>query len=186
MRPPDQKWFQSLRWGLFAYGESWCAAAWTPKGLSALILPRTNKALALRKLQEYLPPVPENYWEKKPSKVPAKIQRETKKALAGKPFHYSGFDLSFLTPFQVGVLSATCQIPWGQFRTYGWVAQKAGSPRGFRAAGQALNRNTIPLFIPCHRVIAGGNRLGGYGGGLDWKIKLLKNEGVVVNQGIVR
>ena len=62
--------------------------------------------------------------------------------------------------------------------TYGWVARQAGSPRGFRAAGQALNRNPIFLLIPCHRVIAGGNRLGGYGGGLDWKINLLKGEKV--------
>jgi O-6-methylguanine DNA methyltransferase len=105
--------------------------------------------------------------------------------LDGKPFRFSSFDISFMTAFQQKILGATCQIPWGQVRTYGWVAKKAGSPRGFRAAGQALNRNPVPLFIPCHRVIASGGLLGGYGGGEEWKISLLENEGIGVNQGVV-
>ncbi|HJT24731.1 MAG TPA: MGMT family protein, partial [bacterium] len=129
----------------------------------------------------YLPPLPAKFWEKSPVSVPSKIKAQTVRALSGKTFHLSGFDLSFLTPFQQKVLSAICLIPWGQVRTYGWVAQKAGSPKGFRAAGQALNRNPVSIFIPCHRVIAFGGRLGGYGSGLDWKIRLLKNEGITVN-----
>jgi len=118
--------------------------------------------------------------------VPQEIQTETRKALGGKKFRLVGLDLSFLTPFQQKVLLATCQIPWGQVRTYGWAAQKAGSPRGFRAAGQALNRNPVAIFIPCHRVIASGGRLGGYGGDVEWKITLLENEGLRVKEGIVR
>lgn len=100
----------------------------------------------------------------------------------GKPFWFSKFDISFLTSFQQRILRATLQIRRGEARTYGWVARKAGSPKGFRAAGQALTRNPIPIFIPCHRVIAGGNQLGGYGSGIGWKIRLLKNEGVRVNR----
>ena len=156
----------------------WCAAAWTPKGLSALVLPKKRREEALRVLHGYLPPMPAPFFEKPPAEVPKTIQTETLKALGGRRFNILSMDLSFLTPFQQKILDATCRIPWGQVRTYGWVAQKAGSPRGFRAAGQALNRNPIPLFVPCHRVIASGGRLGGYGGGLEWKVALLKNEGV--------
>jgi methylated-DNA-[protein]-cysteine S-methyltransferase len=174
-----------VHWGFFRAVGGWSSAAWTVQGLSALVLPRQTQALALRGLHEYLPPLPVSFWKAPPQAVPANIQTQTRLALRGKPIRFTDFDLFFLTPFQQKVLAATCQIPWGQFRTYGWVARKAGSPRGFRAAGQALNRNPIPLLIPCHRVIAGGNQLGGYGGGLEWKIKLLKNEGIRVNQGLV-
>jgi methylated-DNA-[protein]-cysteine S-methyltransferase len=182
----NKSWYSDTHWGFFRTTRGWCAAAWTSKGLSALVLPRKSRAHALRGLHEYLPPVPGSFWEIPPTSVPEKIQRQTRIALTGKPFRFTDFDITFLTPFQQKVLAATCQIPWGQFRTYGWVAQKAGSPRGFRAAGQALNRNPIPIFIPCHRVIASANRIGGYGGGLEWKINLLKNEGITVNQGVVR
>ena len=174
-----------LQYGFFRLDKEWCAAAWTPKGLSALVLPRPSREAAVRGLHGYLPPLPSRFWEKSPATVPQRIQIQTGRALSGKIFHLSEFDIFFLTPFQQKVLRATCLIPWGQVRTYGWVAQKAGSPRGFRAAGQALNRNPIPIFIPCHRVIASGNNLGGYGSGLDWKLRLLKNEGILVRQGLV-
>ncbi len=181
----SRSWFLSAKWGFFRTTGGWCAAAWTRKGLSVLVLPQKSRAQALKRIHEYLPPVPENFWITPPAKVPQKFQRQTRAALKGNPFRMTDFDLSFLTSFQQRVLVATCQIPWGQFRTYGWVARKAGSPRGFRAAGQALNRNPIPIFIPCHRVIAADNQIGGYGGGLKWKRKLLKNEGVTVNQSLV-
>jgi methylated-DNA-[protein]-cysteine S-methyltransferase len=181
----ENHWASKARFGLFPASGGWCAVAWTAKGLSALVLPQKNKATAFRKLQEYIPLVPVGFWEQSLTPVPSEIRGQIKKALKGTRFRFKSFDISFLTTFQQKILNTTCQIPWGQFRTYGWVARKAGSPRGYRAAGQALNRNPIPLFIPCHRVIAGGNRLGGYGGGLEWKIKLLKNEGVTVNHGFL-
>lgn len=174
-----------IRYGFFRLGKEWCAAAWTSKGLSALVLPRPSREEALRGLHEYLPPLPTEFWKKPAKPVPQNFQTQTHRALSRKTFHLSGFDLFFLTAFQQKILNATCLIPWGEIRTYGWVAQKAGSPRGFRAAGQALNRNPIPIFIPCHRVIASGNKLGGYGSGLDWKIRLLENEGISVRQGLV-
>jgi methylated-DNA-[protein]-cysteine S-methyltransferase len=176
---------KKIQFGFFRAGPEWGAAAWTAHGLSALVSPRKTKEQALRGLYEVLPPAPESFWKAPASDVPPDIPVQARRALKGKPFRFSDFDLFFLTPFQQRVLAATCRIPWGQYRTYGWVAQKAGSPRGFRAAGQALNRNPVALLIPCHRVIAGGNRVGGYGGNLEWKIKLLKREGIRVNQGLV-
>ncbi len=167
-----------LKRGLFKTPQGWVAAAWTTKGLSALVLPYKTQEQAFRQLSNHLPPLPRKFWDSPMAKVDARTQKEVKKALAGKRYTSVKTDLFFLTPFQSRVLEATSSIPWGEVRTYGWVARQAGSPRGFRAAGQALNRNPVFLLIPCHRVIASGNRLGGYGGELDWKIRLLKAEKV--------
>ena len=71
------------------------------------------------------------------------------------------------------VLEAAIAIPFGATRTYRDVAGAAGSPNGYRAAGNALGANPIPIVVPCHRVLAGGGGLGGYTGGLDRKRLLL-------------
>jgi methylated-DNA-[protein]-cysteine S-methyltransferase len=74
------------------------------------------------------------------------------------------------------VLEATAQIPYGGVSSYREVAELAGSPRGFRAAGNALGSNPIPIVVPCHRVLHSGGGLGGYTGGLDRKRTLLAIE----------
>jgi O-6-methylguanine DNA methyltransferase len=75
------------------------------------------------------------------------------------------------------VLGATAQIPYGRVSTYTEVAAEAGSPRGSRAAGNALGANPIPIVVPCHRVLRGSGALGGYAGGLRRKQFLLELEG---------
>ncbi len=75
------------------------------------------------------------------------------------------------------VLRNTARIPYGRVSTYKTVAGEAGSPRGARAAGNALGANPIAIVVPCHRVLHSGGGLGGYGGGLDRKEFLLKLEG---------
>ncbi|MBI4285882.1 MAG: methylated-DNA--[protein]-cysteine S-methyltransferase [Chloroflexi bacterium] len=87
-----------------------------------------------------------------------------------------GFDLSGTTGFQQSVWQVTCAIPFGETRSYGWVAAQIGRPKGMRAVGQALGSNPLPIVIPCHRVITGDGRLGGYGGGLEMKEHLLRLE----------
>src|SRR5579872_4584396 len=109
-------WSSKAKFGIFSTIGGWCAVAWTSKGLSALVLPQKSKAMAFRKLQEYLPPVPMGFWEKPLAPVPGGIRGQTVKALKGKPFRLKFFDISFLTFFQQRILHATCQIPWGQFR----------------------------------------------------------------------
>jgi methylated-DNA-[protein]-cysteine S-methyltransferase len=81
------------------------------------------------------------------------------------------------TPFRRGVLRATAEIPFGATSTYRAVAAAAGSPSAFRAAGNALGSNPIPIVVPCHRVLASGGGLGGYTGGLERKRLLLAIEG---------
>jgi methylated-DNA-[protein]-cysteine S-methyltransferase len=75
------------------------------------------------------------------------------------------------------VLGATYDIPYGGVLSYAEVAAEAGSPRGSRAAGNALGSNPIPIVVPCHRVLRSGGDLGGYGGGPERKRYLLELEG---------
>ncbi len=91
-------------------------------------------------------------------------------------------DLRALTPFQRSVLLAARAVPRGQVATYAEIAQRVGKPRAFRAVGQALRHNPIPIVLPCHRVISSDGTLGGYGGALgsQRKIELLKLEGVIL------
>jgi methylated-DNA-[protein]-cysteine S-methyltransferase len=80
------------------------------------------------------------------------------------------------------VLRATYRIPYGKVLTYTQVASKAGSPRGSRAAGNALGSNRMPIVVPCHRVVAAGGKLGGYTGGIERKEYLLGLEGAGVSR----
>jgi methylated-DNA-[protein]-cysteine S-methyltransferase len=89
-------------------------------------------------------------------------------------------DWSLISPFARKVLGRTVAIPYGSISTYSEVAAAAGSPRGARAAGNALGSNPIPIVIPCHRVLRRGNALGGYTGGIELKAELLKLEGAAV------
>jgi methylated-DNA-[protein]-cysteine S-methyltransferase len=75
------------------------------------------------------------------------------------------------------VLRATARIPYGSVSTYKQVATAAGSPRGSRAAGNALGTNPLPIVVPCHRVLHSGGGIGGYTGGLERKRLLLGVEG---------
>ncbi|HEV2980460.1 MAG TPA: methylated-DNA--[protein]-cysteine S-methyltransferase [Solirubrobacteraceae bacterium] len=88
-------------------------------------------------------------------------------------------DRRLMAPFAQRVLRVTSQIPYGGVLSYAEVAADAGSPRGFRAAGNALGANPIPIVIPCHRVLRSGGSLGGYGGGLPRKRFLLELEGAL-------
>ena len=80
------------------------------------------------------------------------------------------------TPFEQETWRELQRIPYGDTRTYGDVASAVGRPRAARAVGAANHKNPIPIIIPCHRVVAAGGGLGGYGGGLDLKRRLLALE----------
>jgi methylated-DNA-[protein]-cysteine S-methyltransferase len=85
-------------------------------------------------------------------------------------------DWQLMSDFGRRVLAATAAIPYGSVSTYKDVAAGAGSPRGSRAAGNALGANPLPIVLPCHRVLHSGGGLGGYTGGLDRKRTLLAIE----------
>jgi methylated-DNA-[protein]-cysteine S-methyltransferase len=106
------------------------------------------------------------------------VRRELEEYFAGRR---RGFELpldwSLIGPFGRKVLRVTSAIPYGGVLSYAEVAAEAGSPRGSRAAGNALGSNPIPIVIPCHRVLRSGGALGGYGGGVERKRWLLDLEG---------
>ncbi|NLE07871.1 MAG: methylated-DNA--[protein]-cysteine S-methyltransferase [Dehalococcoidales bacterium] len=89
-------------------------------------------------------------------------------------------DFSGATDFQRRVWQAARRIPYGESRSYGWVAAQAKNPRASRAAGNALGRNPFPVIVPCHRVIAGDGTIGGFSSGLAMKRRLLALESIRV------
>jgi methylated-DNA-[protein]-cysteine S-methyltransferase len=88
-------------------------------------------------------------------------------------------DLSGQTAFTKRVLEVVRGIPFGETRSYGWVAEKAGCPGGARAVGQAVARNPVPIIVPCHRVVREDGSLGGFSMEGVSKAYLLRLEGVV-------
>ena len=85
-------------------------------------------------------------------------------------------DLSSATPFQRQVWRLTRLIPYGETKSYGWIAKRLGKIGAARAVGQALARNHLPVIIPCHRVVGSDRGLGGYSGGVRVKKSLLRLE----------
>ncbi len=91
------------------------------------------------------------------------------------------FDLDVdlrVAPFHERVLHELAQVPYGQLTTYGALAKRVDAPRAARAVGTVMNRNPLPIVLPCHRVVGANGSLVGYGGGLDRKEQLLRLEGV--------
>ena len=119
-------------------------------------------------------------------KFPGKIVRDDrknrnvldqlKKYLKGELRHFDcKLDLKG-TPFQKKVWSALARIPYGRTRSYKDIAKSIGHPKAFRAVGNANGRNSIPLIVPCHRVIESNGGMGGFGHGVKVKKRLLAFE----------
>ena len=87
--------------------------------------------------------------------------------------------------FNQKVWAVTARIPAGHVRTYAWVARELGT-KGYRAVGNALNRNPYAPAVPCHRVVGSNGSLTGFAGGLEKKRKMLAAEGVEVREGKVK
>jgi len=144
-------------------------AGYSEKGLVSLTFPETAKRRS---------PLSD--------KVPRKIRewhqttaKALRLALVGvPPKKLPPLDLSAGTSFQQAVWKALRKISLGQTRSYGDIARAVGRPRAVRAAGGACGANPIPIFVPCHRVLAANNKLGGFSGGPGWKETLLAREGV--------
>jgi methylated-DNA-[protein]-cysteine S-methyltransferase len=108
------------------------------------------------------------------------VRRELDEYFAGARRAFDlPLDLVGVAPFTRRVLEATARIPFGATSTYREVAGAAGSPKAFRATGNALGSNPVPIVVPCHRVLATGGGLGGYTGGTHRKEVLLGLEGVL-------
>jgi methylated-DNA-[protein]-cysteine S-methyltransferase len=89
-------------------------------------------------------------------------------------------DLRATTAFTHRVLDELARVPYGRTATYGELASRAGRPQAARAVGMVMNRNPIPIVLPCHRVVGASGDLVGYAGGLERKIQLLRLEGAML------
>jgi methylated-DNA-[protein]-cysteine S-methyltransferase len=122
------------------------------------------------------PAKPDRTWQEMERGPVAEAARQLREYFAGKRME---FDLPLVlrgTEFQKMVWTRLQEIPYGTTISYGELAQRVGNPKASRAVGSANGKNRIPIVIPCHRVVASGGKLGGFGGGLPVKQALLMLE----------
>lgn len=109
------------------------------------------------------------------------IIKELDEYMEGRRKNFTLTSLPQGTPFEQAVWTQTLKIPFGSITTYGEIARAINRAGASRAVGSALGRNPLAIIIPCHRVIGVGGKLGGYGGGIELKKKLLLHEGVKID-----
>lgn len=167
----------SYAYAIFHTPFGWGGLVTSGKGLRRVILPVSSARKAEELIraefpQVYLVSVRFYYW----LKVFGEYFR-------GERVNFEGqIDLTGKSDFARTILLACRRIPYGETRSYGWLAEDAGRPKAARAVGNVLARNPLPLVIPCHRVIKADGTLGGFSapGGLALKAGLLQLEGIRV------
>ncbi|HEX2503394.1 MAG TPA: methylated-DNA--[protein]-cysteine S-methyltransferase [Miltoncostaeaceae bacterium] len=149
-------------------------AAGTPRGLVMLAYDDATLEQRLERLSREVSP--------RILEAPARldpVRRELEEYFEGRRRRFEvPVDWALTRGYAREVLRRTAEIPYGGASTYAEIAYLAGSPRGWRAAGNALGANPMPIVVPCHRVLASGGGIGGYTGGLHRKRFLLALEGV--------
>ncbi len=147
----------------------------TPRGLIRLSYPGEGIDAQLAELAERVSPRILESPERTDD-----VRRQLDAYFAGERTAFDlAIDWRLVRGFAGQVLRATARIPFGSVSSYRAVATEAGSPNPFRAAGNALGSNPIPIVVPCHRVLHAGGGLGGYTGGLERTRYLLELEGVL-------
>ncbi|WP_101772408.1 methylated-DNA--[protein]-cysteine S-methyltransferase [Peptostreptococcus faecalis] len=114
----------------------------------------------------------------KKSKLDESMMQQINEYLSGKR---KKFDIDYaifneMSEFKKKVLMACFEIEYGQTKTYAQIAEEIGNPKGYRAVGNALNKNEYPIIIPCHRVVGTDKKMHGYAGGIELKKELLRLE----------
>ncbi|MDP9341781.1 MAG: methylated-DNA--[protein]-cysteine S-methyltransferase [Actinomycetota bacterium] len=149
--------------------------ATTKRGLVRLAYPHEDVDEALEELARAVSP----RVLEAPGQVD-EVRRELDQYFEGERHRFEvPVDLRLTRGFTQKVLRVTSRIPFGSLLTYRDVATRAGSPIAYRAAGNALGSNPIPIVVPCHRVVHAGGGLGGYTGGIERKQFLLRLEGAL-------
>ncbi len=160
-----------LRYVIAPAGNGWVGIIASAQGLRRLTLPQPSMAAVNEVLMNSLDSAihaPDWF---------ASLLARLNRYFSGHRVDFAdAVDLSPATPFQRQVWEQTRLIPYGETRSYRWVAEQIGKPEAMRAVGQALGRNPLTIIIPCHRVVAADGGLCGFGGGLDMKRALLKLE----------
>jgi methylated-DNA-[protein]-cysteine S-methyltransferase len=166
-----------------------CGVAWSEHGLVAVQLPARDRAATERRL---IARTRGSAGAATPPPAIAALIADITRYLAGEQVDFSAVpvDLSGLDPFRRKLYETMRALPWGTTTTYGALARTIGLANweGARDVGEAMGRNPVPIVIPCHRVLAAGNKLGGFSapGGAATKAKLLALEGVRFDSGAPR
>lgn len=162
------------------------ASAWSDRGLQVLTLPYPEPAGALAAVFDYVDQAGEPVLALGRDSRAAGLERALARYFDGVEESFDlPVDWSVYTPFQRRVLQVVQRIPRGRTLSYGEVAVLAECPGGARAAGGALGSNRTLLVVPCHRVVRSDGTLGGFTGGLSWKVALLRMEGLDPAAGII-
>lgn len=140
-------------------------ASWTDKGLSGLAFPRSGK-ISVR------------------AAASAPLDSRQRFLLEDLQTYFHGHFVAWRTPLDLGNATAFQRrvwqvlraIPFGEVRSYAWLAESVDHPAAARAVANACGANPVPVLIPCHRIVASGGGLGGFSAGISWKKKLLQLE----------
>ncbi|MFZ5597091.1 MAG: methylated-DNA--[protein]-cysteine S-methyltransferase [Bacillota bacterium] len=167
---------------IFETVAGYTALCWSGSGLVLLNLPEPDRFSAEEKLRTALEGLAAKSAEEAGSAghgfTPGRLIDEVRAYFGGEKVSLAyPVDWSFYTEFQKKVLKRVHAIPWGSVLTYGQVASDIGNASASRAVGGAAGSNRVLLVVPCHRVIAANGKIGGFGAGVGWKERLLKNEG---------
>lgn len=167
------------RYFVFGTAAGFCGIAWNDVGIARFQLPAKSAEAAAWLVQRRISAA-------EPGEPPPPVQEAiaaAKRYFAGEEIDFSGFklDLGDQLPFFRQIYAAARRVGWGRTTTYGDLAKSLGAgPEGARDVGQAMAQNPVALIIPCHRVLAAGNKVGGFSapGGAKTKMHMLELEGV--------
>jgi methylated-DNA-[protein]-cysteine S-methyltransferase len=166
-------------YSVFETAAGFCGIAWSDAGITRFMLPSSTADATEHNLRRRLP-------EAQPGTPPAHVVtaiEAAKRYFAGEQIDFSELqlDLAGQGEFFREIYAAARRVSWGHTTTYGALAKELGAgPQAAREVGQAMAKNPVPLIIPCHRVLAAGNKLGGFSapGGSATKERMLELEGV--------
>jgi O-6-methylguanine DNA methyltransferase len=160
---------ERIRRDVFRTPWGWMGAVRSEEGLRGLVLPRQGREEVEMLLGRFGAAAPAGPWDE--------LRRQVTEYLAGRRRSFRiSLDVPPATAFAEEVRRVVASIPYGKTMTYGEVAASAGKPAAARAVGRIMNRNPVPLIIPCHRVLAAAGP-GGFASGLEMKMRLLVLEG---------
>ncbi len=159
---------QQLNYVIFNTDMGWAGISGSAAGLLCATLPQPSAQEACQLLGDGL-----NFATRTPRLFEDLMERLRIYFGGHKSTFPDKIDLSGATPFQHEVWEKVRLIPYGETRSYAWVAEQTGKLGAMRAVGQALAKNPLLIIIPCHRVVAGDGKVGGYSGGVEMKKYLL-------------
>jgi len=162
----------------------WCGLIFDNDKIREIVLPSPDKQRVLQRLHSRC--YKTNSTKLRQGDSATEFLNDLKRYFNGEKVDFNNMaryitDLTRSSNFERAVYKTLMTVPYGQVRTYQWVAQKAGRPGASRAVGNALAKNPLPIIIPCHRVVKSNGSLGGFSaiGGTELKKKLLVLENAI-------